>query len=88
MTKVFIAGQLPAQANTLLLQSQLVIDTYTGDNLISHAELIRRVADADFLIILVLALITSISRQQLSARFQSRTRQTFRRSQPLNQRSV
>ncbi|MCG0728495.1 phosphoglycerate dehydrogenase [Lactiplantibacillus plantarum] len=50
MTKVFIAGQLPAQANTLLLQSQLVIDTYTGDNLISHAELIRRVADADFLI--------------------------------------
>ncbi len=28
MTKVFIAGQLPAQANTLLLQSQLVIDTY------------------------------------------------------------
>lgn len=50
MTKVFIAGQLPAQANTLLLQSQLVIDTYTGDNLISRAELIRRVADADFLI--------------------------------------
>ncbi|ALO03684.1 hydroxyacid dehydrogenase [Lactiplantibacillus paraplantarum] len=50
MTKVFIAGQLPAQANTLLLQNQLIIDTYTGKQLISHAELIRRVADADYLI--------------------------------------
>lgn len=50
MPKVLVAGQLPAKANTLLRQNQLTIDTYTGEQLISHDELIDRVADADYLI--------------------------------------
>lgn len=50
MPKVFVAGQLPAKANTLLRQNQLTIDTYTGEQLISHDELMDRVADADYLI--------------------------------------
>lgn len=50
MTKVYIAGQLPAKATTLLEQAALQIETYQGTQLIDHATLKANVADADYLI--------------------------------------
>lgn len=50
MSKVFIAGELPDRATTILKRAGLTTDTYTGDQLIDHATLLDHVADADYLI--------------------------------------
>lgn len=50
MTKVFIAGALPAKATALLQTDELNLQTFTGPGLIDHATLKAGVSDADYLI--------------------------------------
>ena len=50
MAKVYIAGKIPAQANELLQETDLTIDTYDGDQLIDSETLKKHVSDADYLI--------------------------------------
>lgn len=50
MKKVYLTAQLPAVATEKLKQTDLVVESYTGDRLISHAELLEKVATANFLI--------------------------------------
>ena len=50
MKKVFVSAQLPALALEKLQQSHLAVAVYQGENLITHAELLARVRDVDFLI--------------------------------------
>jgi len=50
MAKVYIAGKIPAQANELLQETDLTIDTYDGEQLIDAETLKKNVFDADYLI--------------------------------------
>lgn len=50
MAKVFIAGEIPEQANQLLSEAGLDIDEFTGPELIDTETLKSRIKDADYLI--------------------------------------
>lgn len=50
MAKVFISDRIPTAAADTLKQAGLTVSAYDGDGLISHAELVKQVADVDFLI--------------------------------------
>ncbi|RRK11455.1 hydroxyacid dehydrogenase [Lactiplantibacillus garii] len=50
MANVYIAGEIPVKAATLLRQPDLEVETYHGKTLIDHATLKNAVANADYLI--------------------------------------
>ncbi|MFC6289008.1 2-hydroxyacid dehydrogenase family protein [Levilactobacillus angrenensis] len=50
MKKVYLSAQFPQVALDELRQNNLEFASYTGEGLISHAELLRQVADVDYLI--------------------------------------
>lgn len=50
MTKVYLSAQFPEVALTKLRENGLDVESYTGAGLISHAELLSKVATADYLI--------------------------------------
>jgi len=50
MTKVYLTAQFPEVALKQLRDNHLDVESYTGDGLISHEELLAKAATADFLI--------------------------------------
>lgn len=50
MSKVYLSAKLPEVATKTLTDAGLDVSVFAGDGLISHEELLKNVADADFLI--------------------------------------
>lgn len=50
MKKVYLTAKFPEVATTALTQNQLAVESYLGDDLISHETLLAKAATADYLI--------------------------------------